>query len=430
VEQRLLPADAAVVALVGLLDAGDVGIELLLVGPGGAVDALQLLVLGVAAPVGAGDAGQLERLQEARVGHVRAAAHVHVFLVVVQAHGGFVGHVLDQPQLVVLATDPEHLDHLRPRRDLLDHLVVLLDQLAHARLDRRQVFGREGAFVPDVVVEAFGDHRADDHLGLRIQLLDRVADQVGAGVADDFHALLVLGRDDAQAGVMVDAVAGVDQPAVHGAGHGGLGQARADGLGDVHDADGMFELAAAAVGKRDRDHFRNHEKQKKAPRAFDQTEAGGGESALGDASAHVARSAGRPGHLGVDARGFALGAMVMQKPARAMRPAPGPGRAGTVLLAIARGCPGLQSPGNGRHFFPAPPCATHQDTPMMEHICRNRPIPRLGAVFDGESRASRRPRWTSSGATAVAAGRLALACVLLAALSACGTRQPLRRHRR
>lgn len=82
----LLLADAAMVALLGFFHARDVGVELLLVRPGRAVDTLQLLVLGVAAPVGAGDAGQLERLQEARIGHVRAAAHVHVFLVVVQAH--------------------------------------------------------------------------------------------------------------------------------------------------------------------------------------------------------------------------------------------------------------------------------------------------------------------------------------------------------
>ncbi|KAG0732421.1 hypothetical protein G6F23_014335 [Rhizopus arrhizus] len=85
-------------------------------------------------------------------------------------------------------------------------------------------------------------------------LLDGVADQVGAGVADDLHALLVLGGDDAQAGIVVDDIAGIDQHAIDRAGDGGLGQAGADRLGDVHDADGVFELAAAAVGKGDIDH--------------------------------------------------------------------------------------------------------------------------------------------------------------------------------
>src|SRR3546814_1511256 len=53
---------------------------------------------------------------------------------------------------------------------------------------------------------------------------------------------------------MVDDVAGVDQMAVDLAGHGGLGKARADRLGDVHDGDGFVELAAAAVWERDVDH--------------------------------------------------------------------------------------------------------------------------------------------------------------------------------
>jgi hypothetical protein len=44
VEQRLLLADAAMVALLGFLDALDVGLELLLVRPRRAVDVLQLLV--------------------------------------------------------------------------------------------------------------------------------------------------------------------------------------------------------------------------------------------------------------------------------------------------------------------------------------------------------------------------------------------------
>ena len=253
-EEILLLGDLAMVALLGFFDALDIRGELLLVGPGGAVDALQLLVLGIAAPIGAGNAGQLERLQEARVRHVRAAAHVDVFLVVVQAHGFFVGHVLDQAQLVVLAARLEHRDHLVARRDLLDHVVVLVDQLDHALFDRDQIVGREGALVPDVVVEPFLDHRADHHLRGRVQLLDRVADEMRARMADDLQSFGILGGDDAQAGVMVDAVAGVDEAAVDLTGDGGLGQAGADRGGDVHDGHGMVEFAAAAVGERDCDH--------------------------------------------------------------------------------------------------------------------------------------------------------------------------------
>src|SRR5690606_38397103 len=188
---------------------------------------------------------------------VRAAAHVHVFLVVVQAHRGDLrAHVLDQAQLVVLAAGLEHLDDLVARGHLLDHLVVLGDQLAHALLDRGHVLGRERALVPDVVVEAVLDHRADHHLGVRVELLDRVADQVRAGVADDLHALWILRGEDLQRGVAVDEVAGVDLAAVDLAGHGGLGQAGTDRTGDVHDRHRVLELALAAVWEGDRDHVR------------------------------------------------------------------------------------------------------------------------------------------------------------------------------
>ena len=80
-----LLADAAVIALLRLLEALQVGVELLLVRPGGAVDPLQHLVARVPAPVGAGDLGELERLQLAGRGHVRAAAQVHPVALAVEA---------------------------------------------------------------------------------------------------------------------------------------------------------------------------------------------------------------------------------------------------------------------------------------------------------------------------------------------------------
>src|SRR5581483_8134088 len=61
VEEVELDAEPAVVAAAGLLDASEVGVEVLLRVEGGAVDARELLVALVAAPVRAGEAGELER---------------------------------------------------------------------------------------------------------------------------------------------------------------------------------------------------------------------------------------------------------------------------------------------------------------------------------------------------------------------------------
>src|SRR3546814_356869 len=77
VEEVHLPPEAPVIALLGLLQHGEVGLQPLLVLPAGAVDALELGIARVAAPVGTGDLGQLEGMAElARRGQMRADAEV------------------------------------------------------------------------------------------------------------------------------------------------------------------------------------------------------------------------------------------------------------------------------------------------------------------------------------------------------------------
>jgi hypothetical protein len=76
VEEVELGAEAAMVALSRELEPLEVGVEILLRVEGGAVDAGQLRVGGVAAPVRAGEPGELERLDRLRVLQVRAAAEV------------------------------------------------------------------------------------------------------------------------------------------------------------------------------------------------------------------------------------------------------------------------------------------------------------------------------------------------------------------
>ncbi len=66
VEEVELLAELAVVALLGFLEHVQVGVLVFLLRPGRAVDALQHLVLRVAAPVGAGDLHQLEDFELAR----------------------------------------------------------------------------------------------------------------------------------------------------------------------------------------------------------------------------------------------------------------------------------------------------------------------------------------------------------------------------
>ena len=233
VEQAKALADFTVITLLGFFNTQDISCQLLFISPGRAIDTLQLLVLGIATPVGARQFGQLERFQEARIRDVRPAAHVDVFFMEVQAHGLFVRHVFDQAQLVVFAPSSKQLNYFSTRRHLLDDVVVFFDQLLHALFDSRHVIRSKRTLVGDIVVKAFVNDRADHHLGSWIQLLDRMTDQVGTRVTNDFQPLFILGRDDLQRGVIFDQVTGINQLAVDLAGHSGLGQTCTNGCGDL-----------------------------------------------------------------------------------------------------------------------------------------------------------------------------------------------------
>ena len=112
-EQAQLLAELAVVALLGLLDLGEVGVEVLLVEEGGAVDALEHLAVGVALPVGPGDREELERADLAGVGDVRPAAEVDELPLAVEAEDAvLVQLVVDVLDLVRLAQVVDELPGL------------------------------------------------------------------------------------------------------------------------------------------------------------------------------------------------------------------------------------------------------------------------------------------------------------------------------
>ncbi len=75
-EQVQFLADAPMIALFRFFQSRQVFLELLFVGPGGAVDPLQHFIVGIAPPVGAGHLHQFEGLELAGAGNVRAPAQV------------------------------------------------------------------------------------------------------------------------------------------------------------------------------------------------------------------------------------------------------------------------------------------------------------------------------------------------------------------
>ena len=164
-EQFEFFAQPPVVAPLGFLQPVQVLVQFLLGEEGGAVDALQLLVVLVAFPIGAGDGEQLEGFDLRGVGHVRPAAEIDK----VRAEGVFAedvaGALGDQLALhpgVGVFPEPFFLAGI----DALVGEMALLD-LPHFLFDLLEVFGREGRGAVEIVIKAVLDGRTDAELGLR-----------------------------------------------------------------------------------------------------------------------------------------------------------------------------------------------------------------------------------------------------------------------
>src|SRR5437762_4137600 len=166
-EQVELAPQAAVVAALGLLEPEEILVELLLAWPGGAVDALQLRIVRVAAPIGAGHAHQLEGLAEAAGRRqMRPRAQIDEIALAVDADllGG--RNLADIFGLVALADAGEERDRPVAVPDLAGNLLVAADDLMHPLLDPGQVFRGERGVACEIVVEAGFGRRAEGHLAV------------------------------------------------------------------------------------------------------------------------------------------------------------------------------------------------------------------------------------------------------------------------
>ncbi len=268
VEEIEQPGELAVIALLRLFQTVQVGIEVFLLRPGRAIDALQHGVLRIAAPVGAGQLHQLERArQPAGRWQMRAAADVEPLALTVDGQFLALGdHLVDDLHLVGFTQSGEHLHRLLARPHLTLDRQVALDDLVHALLDLLQIFRGERIVAREVVVEAVLDGGTDGDLGAGIKLLHCLRHYMRGVVANEIECLGVPGGDDGQCGVMVDQVAGVDEPAVDPAGERRLGEPRADGRRDLRDGHGGVELSNRTVGKRDVDHAGKLQNKKSADR--------------------------------------------------------------------------------------------------------------------------------------------------------------------
>ena len=180
----LFTAQLVVVPLEGLSLLLQVGVQLLLLGEGHAVDALEHLPAGVPPPVGAGGAGELDGVALDAAGGVQvgAGAEVGELALLVEGDVGVLREVVDELHLVGLLLLLHELHRLLTGQLKALQLQLLLADLPHLRLQGLQVLGGEGTGGIEVIVEAVVDAGADGQLHLRVQALHGLGQDVGAGV--------------------------------------------------------------------------------------------------------------------------------------------------------------------------------------------------------------------------------------------------------
>src|SRR6266446_4616026 len=132
------------IAPLGFFNVVQVLVELLLRKKGSPVNALQLGILLIAQPIGAGDIQQLERLDLARRWNVRSATEVGEFASAVNRNL-FIGpgELLNEVALHEVAFFFELLQALVAREKLTSVRNMLLHQLLHLLFDLLQVLWSE-----------------------------------------------------------------------------------------------------------------------------------------------------------------------------------------------------------------------------------------------------------------------------------------------
>ena len=183
-EQAQLAAQLPVVPLLGLLDLGQIGVQLVLLGESDAVDPLEGLPVGVAPPVGGVAGGELQGVALDAAGGVQmgAGAQVGELALLIEGDVGVLGQILDQLHLEGLRLLLHELNGLGPGQLEPLQLQLLLADLPHLGLDLLQVLRREGEGGVHIVVPALIDGGADGQLHLGPQALDRLGHHMGAGV--------------------------------------------------------------------------------------------------------------------------------------------------------------------------------------------------------------------------------------------------------
>ncbi len=186
---------------------------------------------------------------------MRAPAQVGEVALRIEGNRLVVRDGTDDLRLVVLTLALEEFHGFVAIPDLALDFDIAFRNFRHALLDRGKILGRERTFIGKIVVEPVLDHRADGDLGVRVEFLHGVGEQVGGRVAQDIDAVRVLVGHHGKVGVMIDDKRRIDQLAIDPSGQCGARQPRTDRRGNLGNGDSMVEGLERSVGQSDGGHF-------------------------------------------------------------------------------------------------------------------------------------------------------------------------------
>ena len=178
-EEFHLLAQDAVVAFLGLFEEGKILIEHFLLGESHTIYTHELVALLVAAPVSAGEGGDLHRLDRGSVGDMRTTAEVGKRALSVCGNMA-IFELTDKFALILLAAIAEHLESVGLRDIGANDLLLIASEFEHFSLDFGEILGCNLIFSRvDIVIEPGFDGGADTELHAGIQFLEGFSQKVG-----------------------------------------------------------------------------------------------------------------------------------------------------------------------------------------------------------------------------------------------------------
>jgi len=255
VEEVQLLTELTMVALLRLFNAGQIRLQLLLVPPGSAIDALQLWIVRIATPIGAGQAQQLEGFPQSP-GRRQVRTTTQINPVTLTVHGDFVvrGQFIDPFRFEALPLLFEEGSNLIPGPDLAHDVYIAVDDVLHAGFDGFEILRGERLIAVEVVIETFLGRGAEGDLRAGEQLLDRHGQHMGGVMTDQVQRAFVLAADQFQLRILFDWAVQIPFLAVDAGEDRRFRKARADILSHFQGRYRSFIGFHTAVGEGQSDH--------------------------------------------------------------------------------------------------------------------------------------------------------------------------------